>query len=458
MDQGRVANEGWPRSAGIVDRLSPNYWWVVAVGVALLVATVAGGTPQALEAYVDEALENNLALKQKEFTLEKSLAALGEARGLFLPAVSISGRYTRAGGGRSVDFPVGDLINPIHGTLNDLIGQPVFPTDLENVSEPFLREEEQESKVQVTQPIFQPSIYFNYKIRSNLAGVEEAGRDMFRQELVRDVKTAYYDYLMALSVVDLYEATETLLKENLRVSQSLFDNDKATRDVVFRAKAELSKLEQEKVEAERNRDLARSYFNFLLNRPQDEAVDVVDAGSLEVRDEPDFSDIQAHALGNRYELKQMRFAIEAASSNLSLARTGFLPGVVLAFDYGYQGEEYRFDKDHDFWTGSLVLEWALFDGLKRRSRIAQARAERDRLETGLREAEQLIRLEVREAYDDVVVAHKSIGAARDRLSSAKESFEIVRRTYEEGMAAQIEYLDAQAVMNERSETSRGRHQ
>ena len=95
-----------------------------------------------------------------------------------------------------------------------------------------------------------------------------------------------------------------------------------------------------------------------------------------------------------------------------------------------------------------MLEWTLFDGLQRRSRIAQARAERDRLETQLDEARQLIELEVREAYDDLVVAEKSIGAARDRLGSTQKSFEIVSKKYGEGMAAQIEYLDAQTALKE----------
>jgi outer membrane protein TolC len=432
----------------VICKLSPNSVVALVLAAALLSPGLACSTPDVLQGYIDQALTSNLALRQEEFALKKSMAALAEARGLFLPSIGISGRYTRAGGGRTIDFPVGDIVNPIHEALNDLIGQPVFPTNVENVSEPLLREKEQESKIQVTQPVFQPSVYFNYRIRSSQTAAEEAGRDMFRQQLVRDVKTAYYNYLMTLNVADLYEATETLLRENLRVSQSLYDNGKATRDVVFRARAELSKLEQEKAEADRDRDLARSYFNFLLNRPHDEWVEPVDAASLEMGDQPDLGDIEAHALNDRYELKQLEFGIEAAKAGVRLAKTGFLPGVVLAADYGYQGEEYRFDEDHDFWTGSLVLEWTLFDGLQRRSRIGQARAERDRLETRLEEARQLIKLEVREAYDDVVVARKSIGAARDRLASSQKTFDIVSKKYGEGMAAQIEYLDAQTTLKE----------
>jgi outer membrane protein TolC len=55
-----------------------------------------------LDAYISEGLENNLALKQKEFSLKKSIKELHEARGKFLPSISIEGRYSRAGGGRTI--------------------------------------------------------------------------------------------------------------------------------------------------------------------------------------------------------------------------------------------------------------------------------------------------------------------------------------------------------------------
>jgi hypothetical protein len=95
-----------------------------------------------LEWYIQEGLKNNLALKQKEFSLNRSIAALDEARGLFMPSIGINARYTRADGGREIVFPIGDLMNPVYSSLNSLMGYDAFPTDLENESINFLREKE----------------------------------------------------------------------------------------------------------------------------------------------------------------------------------------------------------------------------------------------------------------------------------------------------------------------------
>jgi outer membrane protein len=57
-----------------------------------------------LEQYIQEGLENNLALQQKDFSLEKSLQALREAKGMFLPSLGVEARFSAAGGGRTIDW------------------------------------------------------------------------------------------------------------------------------------------------------------------------------------------------------------------------------------------------------------------------------------------------------------------------------------------------------------------
>jgi len=419
---------------------------ILTIVLVLVVLGVGPGTSGVLDDYIEEGLENNLALKQVDFSLEKTRAALREARGLFFPSVGINARYTRAGGGRYFEFPVGDMVNPIHDALNQLIGEPRFPTDVPNVKTPLLREEEHETKIEVVQPVFQPGIYYNYRINSHLASAEESGREVFRQDLILEIKTAYYAYLKTLQFVELAAKTEGLLKENLRVSRSLFENDKVTRDAVYRAEAELSEIEQQKAEAEKGRNLARAYFNFLLNRPLDTPIEAAIADDLPPEPEANTSSISDRALARRYEPAQLRSGLEAAKNGVRLSRSGYLPSILFAFDYGYEGEIYRFTEQDDFWTGSLVLQWNLFSGLQRRARVSRARAEEKQLAAQLEEVEQAIRLEVEEARESLTVAREAHEAAQDRLESASKSFDIVNRKYTEGMVPQIEFLDARVTM------------
>src|ERR1700693_619136 len=60
---------------------------------------------EAVNALVADALSPNLELDGAGATVAQRLAALDQARALYLPALDLSARYTRANGGRTIDFP-----------------------------------------------------------------------------------------------------------------------------------------------------------------------------------------------------------------------------------------------------------------------------------------------------------------------------------------------------------------
>ena len=407
---------------------------------------MTGVGEQALGKYVEIGLKSNLLLKQQEFSLKKSLQALKEAKGMFWPSVSIEARYSRAGGGRVIEFPVGDLVNPIHLTLNQLLGAqglvPGFPGNIPNETIPFLREEEHETKLRIVQPVFQPGIYYNLKIKKDLTGIEKAKLKVFKRQLTADIKTAYFNYMKALKVKDLLVETRGLLEENLRLSESLFKNHKETEEVVFRSKAELSHLDQQQAEAEKNVQLAVSYFNFLLNRPLDTEIEIDSGGGKPVYKEYELKELISRALRHRSEFLQVRGAIEAANHTAGLHKSSILPSVTAVLDYGFQGETYSFTGKDDYWMGSLVLSWNLFRGGQDAAKKNQALYQKKRLETQHLELENKIKLQVKEAFYNLEVARKAVISTGDALNSSKEAFFIVSKKYREGMVPQIEYMKA----------------
>ncbi len=148
-----------------------------------------------LEQYIQIGLESNLALKQQEFSLEQSIEVLNEARGKYFPSIDIGARYTRAGGGREIIIPIGDLVNPIYQTLNQLLIAeglpPAFPEDIPNETIPFIREKEHETRIRLVQPLFQPAIWSNYGLKSDLNEIEKLRTRMYKRRLVNEIKRAY---------------------------------------------------------------------------------------------------------------------------------------------------------------------------------------------------------------------------------------------------------------------------
>ncbi len=416
-----------------------KYFYILLLGVVLFVRAEENPV---LDRYIHMALENNLALQQQEFSYQKSVAALQQARGLFFPEISVNARYTRAGGGRLIEIPVGQFVNPVYKTLNYLLQQNLFPEDIGSQTFPFLREEEHETKIRALQPLFKPEILYNYQIKNGLRDIERAGRDALIQQLVAEVKTAYYNYLKAIEVVKFLERTRELLQENLRVNEKLVENNKATLENVYRARADISELDKQQAEAIQHRDLAQAYFNFLLNRPPEEPVESSPIDLPLLSPTLDLTVAENLALHNRHELKQLEAGVEIARSGIMINRAAFLPSVFAVLDYGFQGERYRFTRKDDFWMASAILEWNLFRGFQDRAKIQQSILEKKKIESRQQELENQIRLEVREAWYTLLVAGKNVQSTRNRLESQKKSFELVDKKHLQGMALAVEYLDA----------------
>jgi outer membrane protein TolC len=401
---------------------------------------------QMLDEYIALGLESNLALKQKESGYKVSLEALKEARGMFYPSLSLNARYTVSEGGRAIYFPVGDLLNPVYATLNQLTGTNMFPP-AENQEILFLRPTEHETKFRLVQPVLNTDIYYNARIRKELVTTEETGIDQYKRELICEIKKAYYNVGMTVSLLEMLKETRLLLLENVRVNTKLFENSKVTRDNLLRSQTELSKLDQQLQLALKNKQVARAYFNFLLNRSLSDSIIVESPAVLQMPEKPqDYFTRQA--VETREEIRNLENYSFITDLSTKMYRSAGLPNVFLLADYGYQGENYAFNKDQDYMQASLVLTWDLFNGLQNRSKIRQSLAQKEMIEQKLDEARNQVELQVITVMSELKATEAAIRAAEDQAKSAREGFRLVNRKYGEGQATLVEFLDARSAMTQ----------
>jgi len=409
----------------------------------MMIPYIVSAQNPVLDQYISEGIRSNLGLKQKKLDYATNLAALKGARGLFFPEVSIQARYTVARGGRIISLPVGDLLNPVYSTLNLLTASDLFP-QIENEEFRFYRLHEHETKISVLQPIFNAEIIHNYRIRKKQAEIAGIDINRYMRELVEEITRAYYDYQKAFNLVRLADTTLLLVRENLRVSRRLFENDKVTIDAVYRSESELSKVEAEQARANNLLKSSQAYFNFLLNRSMDAPVELV-----EEVPEPvllSLEEARLLALGHREELRQMEQYRQLNQQVVALHRGKNLPGLFGSFDYGFQGEEYSFTGEDDFLLASLVMRWELFQGAANRQKVQQARIEGEKLKELQAETRKQILLEVINNYYALQAAYESVQAALKQKRSAARAYKLIRRKYTEGTSPLLELIDARTSM------------
>src|SRR5690606_11418696 len=207
--------------------------WVFWMG------SLTASAQESLAAYIDTALRHNLVLQQRHVSLEKAITALKTAKSLYLPSVSVEAAYQTADGGRNIPLPIGDLLNPVYTTLNQLTASDRFPA-IENETINFLPRNYYDAHVRTTLPLINTEIGHNKRINEFQVRLSELDVETYKRELVKEIKVAYFGYLSAVKSVAVYRSALALAEEGRRVNERLVEHGKGLPAYVLRSESEVA--------------------------------------------------------------------------------------------------------------------------------------------------------------------------------------------------------------------------
>jgi outer membrane protein len=388
--------------------------------------------------YLNEGLRNNLVMKEKNITLEKSLLALKEAKTLFLPTSYFETQYTLAQGGRSINIPIGDLLNPVYNTLNQLTGSNKFP-QVSNVSEQFLPNNFYDVRIKTSMPIINPDLRINQNIKQEQIKLQQNEIDIYKRELVKNIKTAYFNYAMTAKAITIYENALQVVQQNLKVNQSLLANGKGLPAYVSRAESEVTQVETQ-IQNARNQQLnAQAYFNFLLNK------ELIADITLE---EPTINSAEQTLLSNtdnisnREELKSLSFSKNITKNVLKMNKSFRTPRLNSFLDLSAQGFDFKVTNKSFFYLGGLQLQIPIFSGKRNLYKIEQSQIDLKLNAVNTENAKKQLELAAFVSKANAQNAYNTYTAAIKQEQAVQQYFKLIERGYKEGVNSFIEFLDA----------------
>ncbi|PUZ27162.1 Outer membrane protein TolC [Chitinophaga costaii] len=393
-----------------------------------------------LEQYIRQGLQSNLSLQRQQQSLEKAQLALQEAKGLFYPSLSFLSDYNYANGGRKIDLPLGDLFNPIYQSLNQLQQGQKF-SNIPNQQVLFLPNNFQDTRLQASMALINTEIWYNYKIHREMITQQQAMVNVYKRNLVKDLKAAYYNYLNSLRQQDIYNNAATLLKEQYRSTSSLVNNGKALRGNLLKVDADIHQNDALLTAATNDVQVAKAYFNFLLNQPLETPIPAdtsVYAAAL-----PDtVPALSAAAVTGRDELKVLQSGLTQTNLQVKMKQAAYVPELSTFINGGYQGTGYTFSSDQRYLFGGVSLKWTLFNGNQRRAQLKQAEVDRSSLQNQLAETQQQLALELTTAQTNLHNAQARLGSALASQSATREYYRETKVRYAEGLVLLLEVSDA----------------
>jgi outer membrane protein TolC len=407
----------------------------------MLLSFGALGQSEILNNYVQEGLKNSQTLKQQNFQLQKAVFALSEAKTLFKPNVNFNTTLSTAQGGRKIEIPIGDLVNPVYSTLNKLTQTNSFP-QIQNSSEQLVPKDFYDVRIKTTMPLINAELRYNQAIKQDQITLQQSEIQVYKRELVRDIKLAYINYLKATEAIKVYENALKIVRESERVNEILIKNGSANPTVLVRTRNEIAKINAEFDNARGNQKNAAAYFNFLLNKDFTEKITLDSLGKSGLK-----SDLSE---GHREELDKIQTGININRQLLGINQSYKKFKIGASLDLGSQGRFAQIvSADKNFFApNAFVLLGVSFDlpvysfG-RNQLKIKQSEMEIASLDAQLQQVKNQLDLQAELAKNSLNSAKEIYESKASQVSTAERYYRDMFRRYKEGNLNFIELLDAQ---------------
>lgn len=407
----------------------------------MLLSFGAFGQSEILNNYVQEGLKNSQTLKQQNFQLQKAVFALSEAKTLFKPNVNFNTTLSTAQGGRKIEIPIGDLVNPVYTTLNKLTQTNAFP-QIQNSSEQLVPKDFYDVRIKTTMPLINAELKYNQAIKQDQITLQQSEIQVYKRELVRDIKLAYINYLKATEAIKVYENALKIVRESERVNESLIKNGSANPTVLVRTRNEISKINAEFDNARGNQKNAAAYFNFLLNKDFTEKITLDSLGKDGLKN--DLSE------GHREELDKIQMGISINRQLLGINQSYKKFKIGASLDLGSQGRfaqiasaDKNFFAPNAFVLLGISFDLPIYSFGRNQLKIKQSEMEIASLDAQLQQVKNQLDLQAELAKNSLNSAKEIYESKASQVSTAERYYRDMLRRYKEGNLNFIELLDAQ---------------
>lgn len=407
----------------------------LAALVLITAAFTASAQELTLDKAVQTALESNPALRSAREKAQAAAAKARQAKGHRLPSLDLSETYERT------DNPAEVFALTLNQGRFDL--QKFFTADPNN-PKPL---DSYITRLELTQPIYTGG---KLSARISQADAMASAADHDRRRTVHQVSfdtiTAYVNLAKAREQVQLMDKVRETTARHLSLAESYARQGIVLEAEVLKAKVYLSHMEDLEEQARNMAALAESALNFQMG------VDQAIPRTLAALPPPPtvgggLDEMIVGGLDRRQDLAAARMRLTAGRLGEKVARASFLPEVAAIGRYDLYDD--TLFGDHG--SSSAVLAVAkinLFRGGSDAAARAAARHDAASFADNIEHFENGVRLDVRQAWQDLDTARNRLATAADGIGAAREAMRVREERFRQGLDRMIDLLDAETQLRE----------
>ncbi|GAB5534474.1 MAG: TolC family protein [Rubricoccaceae bacterium] len=454
----------------------------------------AGAVTLSLDDAVAIALEQGYAIRTAQLDVANSRAQVREAYGSLMPRVDATSSYSRnvvqanpfAGSSAGNIFSglgaIGWLqFNEQARTDNDPATEPISLTRyFERINEgqqaigytpadgsnPFGTDNSFQNTVSISQPLYSGVAFAAVKGARSLVEINEAAVEQREDEIVHQVRQAYFGALLAQEQLAVQAASATRARETSSDASLLVAQGVRPKLERLNAEVDLANSETQVVTAEAAAQSAIDRLLLTLGLPVTTAIRL--EGDLDAPPDDLFQTVglaasAEQALDERPDIRQAELAVQLQGVQRAITKAAMYPSVSAFANLSYNAnvpDDRSFLSNPDpndpftfetgttdffsdaYWqpavTVGLRLNWTLFDGFQTRYRAQQNRIAQQQAEIQLEQVRNNANLEVAAALRDLESARRRLGSQQQTVETAETAFVFASERLAEGVASQVD--------------------
>jgi len=254
------------------------------------------------------------------------------------------------------------------------------------------------TKYMVQQQIPFPSkLVYGYKAEKHAAESKQSRENLAAQEIVREVKVAYYEAWRLQEEEKINHQTLSIYNQNKGISETDYATLQRPAADPIRASVDLGEIEAQLVILEQERLQAFANLSSIIAEPLDPTTKIAPL--------PDpipvagLNELLEKAKAQRPEITEAKHMVVSESAKLSLAKSQYAPDLTLRWGYiNMPGNQ------QNAWTGRIGLSIPLWSVSKQRHGVRESKSMLNRARSIKQEAELNTEANVKSTYAKLVGA------------------------------------------------------
>lgn len=273
----------------------------------------------------------------------------------------------------------------------------------------------------------------------------DARLEVAEQDLILRVAQAYFDVLLAQDNVSYVTAQKAAVGERLAQAKRNFEVGTATITDTHEAQARFDMINAQEITAANDFEMRRRALERLTGARDATPTPLKANIPLDPPQPNGVEQWMQRATTQSPELKAQRALTEAARSDIERARSAKLPVIDAVANHGDNRASGGIFGASDIRATSigLQLNYQIFEGGARDSRVREAIANQERAQQAYADAERRVELNARQAYLGVTSGAAQVRALEQALTSSQASMDSTRLGFEVGVRTSVDVLNAQ---------------